>query len=398
MAVNLLSPRITQGFRNQRDNLTVRDANLIVSDLEALNNATPPSGGVQSVTGSIVDNTDPDNPVITIVLSQTLAQAQSNNGTYTKGSWVQVTEDIGGITGSADTIFPVIEGGFLAGTGWCQTFENTGMAATRMVEIDWDVTADFVSRIKEPKQGNTVTAHYSTVGLENFPFDTSTMFGVNLIDPNVCNIDVAAIVGGSTFEEYGTITLGAGTTFRGTAGQEATVTLSGTATFTGEVGANGGVTLFGTQALNWCKIGVNKNVDCSGISSTYTQTGAVIDGDVSTFVITSTDSAAVNPSVTNDIDMATFPFAGVLIVDDGANNLQTFLNFPTDHSWMVEPATGAAAVIDDYTAGGDANIYLNTLLQTATISIHGDDFEFIQFKAARNDNTKVVALLYTVTN
>lgn len=331
------------------------------------------------------------------VLSQTLAQAQSNNGTYTKGSWVQVTQDIGSITGSANTIFPVIEGGFLAGTGWCPTFENTGMAAARMVEIDWDVTANFISRIKEPIQGNTVTAHYSSVGLENFPFDTTTILQTTIIDPTVCTIDVAAIVLGATFEEFGTITLGAGTTFRGTAGQEATVTLSGTATFIGEVGANGGVTLLGTQSLTWCTICDNENVDCSGIASTYTQVGKFIGGGISTFEITSTDSAAVNPDVSGEIDMADFQFAGVLLTDDGGVNLDTFLNVPTDHYWTIEPIATTSITVDDYTTGGSANIYLNSLLQSTSVSIHGDDFEYIQFKAARNDNTKVVALLYTNT-
>jgi hypothetical protein len=330
------------------------------------------------------------------VLPQTLAQAQSNNGTYTKGSWVQVTQDIGSITGSVNTIFPVIEGGFLAGTGWCQTFRNAGMAATRMVEIDWDVTSDFISRIKEPIQGNTVTAHYSSVGLENFPFDTSTMFGVNLIDPNVCNIDVAAIVGGSTFEEYGTITLGAGTTFRGTAGQEATVTLSGTATFIGSVGDNGGVTLIGTQALNWCKIGVNKNVDCSGLVSTYTQTEAVIDGPNSTFEITSTDSAAVNPDVTGTIDMADFQFAGVLRTDDGTNNLTDYINVPTDHEWIIDPIAGSGVNVEDRTTGAAGNIWINTTALT-TVQLHGDDLEFMVFMAARNSPTQVVVKYYTNT-
>jgi hypothetical protein len=352
MAVNLLSPRITQGFRNQRDNLTVGDADLIVADLEALNNATPPSGGVQSVTGPIVDNTDPDNPVITIVLPQTLAQAQSNNGSYTKGSWVQVTEDIGGITGSADTIFPVIEGGFLAGTGWCQTFENTGMAATRMVEIDWDVTADFISRIKEPKQGNTVTAHYSTVGLENFPFDTSTILQTTIIDPTVCAIDVAAIVIGATFEEFGTITLGAGTTFRGTAGQEATVTLSGTATFIGSVGDNGGVTLLGTQALNWCKIGVNKNVDCSTLPSGYAQTGKVYEGNYSTFECAADIDINGNNRISiNNISGGDYSFCGVftkLLTTVGAEVITLLETNLTDHDYEVYTISG-----NFYLADGD---------------------------------------------
>ena len=330
------------------------------------------------------------------VLSQTLAQAQSNNGTYTKGSWVQVTEDIGSITGSADTIFPVIEGGFLAGSGWCQTFENTGMAASRMVEISWELGADFVSAIEEPIQGNTVTAFYNTSGLENFPFDTTTIKQTTIIDPFVCAIDVAAQVYAATFEGNNSIIIEAGATFSGKAGREAVVALSDTSFFTGEVGANGGVTLFGTQALNWCKIGANKNVDCSSIDSGYGQTGKVYDGDYSTFVITSTDSAAVNPDVTGTIDMADFQFAGVLRTDDGTNNLTDYINFPTDHEWMIDPIAGSGVNVEDRTTGAAGNIWINTTALT-TVQLHGDDLEFMVFMAARNSPTQVIVKYYTNT-
>lgn len=59
MSVNLQSTAIRQKPNNAVKN---NDLLPIVNDLEALNNAG--GGGVQSVTGNLVDNTDPANPVI----------------------------------------------------------------------------------------------------------------------------------------------------------------------------------------------------------------------------------------------------------------------------------------------------------------------------------------------
>jgi hypothetical protein len=65
MSVNLQSTAI-----RQKPNNAVKNSDLtpIVNDLEALNNA---GGGISSVTGNVVDNTDPLNPVITAVASVT---------------------------------------------------------------------------------------------------------------------------------------------------------------------------------------------------------------------------------------------------------------------------------------------------------------------------------------
>lgn len=292
-----------------------------------------------------------------MVLPQTVAEVQANNSTYTEGSWVKVTDNIGGLGGSSGTMFEVGPGGFIVGTGWCRTYLSGAMDNARGVWIDWDATTDFVSRIFEPKQGNTVTAFYNTAGLTGFPFDTTTIEQCTLIDPVVCSINTAAIIYGATFGASATITLGAGTTFRGTAGQEATVTLSDTATFVGEVGDNGGVTLIGTQSLTWCKVGVNKNVDCSTLPSNYTQTGKVYEGPYSTFECT--EEIDVNGltelNITNVNGTQDFSFCGIFtnLLDTGGPDLiTTFTTNQTGHRYIIYKADNTQI---DFDEGG--NIY-----------------------------------------
>ncbi len=304
-----------------------------------------------------------------IVLSQTVAEVQANNGTYTEGSWIIVSDNIGGLGGSSGTMFEVGPGGYIVGTGWCRTYFSNIMNIQTAVFIDWEPTTDFVSCIKEPLRGNTVTAFYNTAGLTGFPFDSTNIKQTTIIDPVTCSISPLSLIYAATFEGYNTITISRGCTFSGKAGREATVTLSGTtATFTGEVGANGGVTLIGTQALNWYKIFPNVNVDLTDkIRDDYSSTGGFVSQTESTLVFRQSDLDGVSEldmsTNSGDINFAYFPCAGTLAVtSDETQPLISISNFTAGRKYKIISDITSSALdltVSPFVVGG-GNIYLET--------------------------------------
>lgn len=333
---------------------------------------------------------------IALVLDQNVEDVQISEfdgGTYTPGTYVNVTENIGGLGGSSGTLFKVGNDGFLEPKGYCQTYLNGAMDDATPVYITWDVTTNFVSAIEEPTQGNRVTAFYNTAGLTGFPFDTTSIFQTTLIDPVSCTIDVAAIIKYSYFEGYNTINIAAGATHRGRVGQEATVTLGGTSIYTGLIGDNGGVTLIGTQALNWCTICANENVDCSTIDAAYTQTGKYIGGGLSTFEcsVLIDLNALTELNITQVNATEDYSFCGRFLNvqnSGGAVDIESIISNQTGHEILF--ILGHSDAISFSTGGGLQTKNGATINLTTLGSTFGVMYNDVISKFMENGNTLII--------
>ena len=278
------------------------------------------------------------------------------------------------------------------------TFQNNQMAESVYCTMWYDLTTDKINRVYEPLRNNDVSNSTNGGGnaIDQFRFNNSywldnvlvdcTFNGVTInrfLDNNMtrCTLvldDTDGIVGGNTV--LGTDVDDTPTTL--SIGTDATACSLTNCL----IGGNAVVTLTNGHKLKNCTIGAGKTVDLTNIASGYEQIGKVYDGDNSTFEVTAADNSAVNPDAGNIIDMAKFPFAGVLIVSDGTNDLDEFTNFPIDHGWQV-----VFTVLVSSIGVGVENIQanLNGVLTSASFAAGGLTGDEVWFQANKSNAGKV---------
>lgn len=194
------------------------------------------------------------------------------------------------------------------------TFQNAEMDDTIYCQMWYDLITDKIYRVFDPIKGNDVSQVDGTA-IDNFPFDNAGYESSVIAD---CTYSAGV--------ETGSFLVGC------TIGHGATVNMSSAGNFTNQ--------------FTDCVIGAGKTADFSQLESNYTQTSKVYEGDNSTFEVTPTDAAEVNPDLDNKIDMAKFQFAGILLVGDGSNDIKSFLNYPTDHGWKIKLPSTSLDVIN----------------------------------------------------
>lgn len=238
------------------------------------------------------------------------------------------------------------------------TFQNAEMDDTIYCMMWYDLITDKIYRVFDPVRGNDVSQVDGTA-IDHFPFD-NTGYKSNVIAD--CTYSAGA--------ETGSFLVGC------TIGHGATVNMSSVGNFTNQ--------------LTDCFIGAGKTADFSGLARNYSQTGKVYDGDVSTFEVTAQDAVEVDPDALNTIDMTKFPFAGVLNVDNGANDLARFSAFPLDHGWRLQALAGSAVALTVTDVG---NIKFNqffTSVSNPPFTLQENKDGFLDFRVSIQDPSNVL--------
>lgn len=264
---------------------------------------------------------------VSLTVSQAQAMAGGTPTYFTPGRRYKITDayDQGGgdmavITIVAASTTTLEDYGF-------GTFKNAAMTDAVSCQMWYDLTADKIYRIYDPVKNNDVSVSDVFTSINRFRFDDAD-FKKNVL----INVDIA-------------VALDAASEMVGCVLTDCVLRASSEFHFTN------------------CRIGAGKTVDMSNIAAGYTQSGSVYDGDRSTFTITSADSSAVNPDGSNIIDMDSFKFAGILIVDDDTNDLTSFANIPTDHEWEIRGVAGSGFALDIVDGSG---IYFNLAMPAIT--------------------------------
>lgn len=264
---------------------------------------------------------------VSLTVSQAQAMAGGTPTYFTPGRRYKITDaydqgggDLAVITIVAASTTTLEDCGF-------GTFKNAAMTDAVSCQMWYDLAADKIYRIYEPTQNNDVSVSDNFTSINRFLFDNTSW-----VDNRFVNVHV-------------------------TAGFDADSTMDGC------ILTNCEVTMDIEFHFTNCRIGSGKTVTISALTSGYTQSGSVYDGDRSTFTITSADSSDVNPDGSNIIDMDSFKFAGILIVDDGTNDLISFANIPTDHEWEIRGEVGSAVAL--YVVDG-SGIYFNVAMPAIT--------------------------------
>lgn len=285
-----------------------------------------------------------------IVLQKTVAQMQTlaaANG-FTAGQIYQITN---AYSSTAIINIKAYSTSVLEDYGF-GTFKNSVMATAIECFMWYELIQDRVDRVYDPIRNNDVKQRSGT-SILNYVFDSFNAVNNVIEDCTLIGMDSSEVLNGCYF------------------GVGSTINLSGT-----------------DFQLTNCRIGAGKTFDLSGLASDYIRNGKIYEGNISTFDIISTDSAAVNPDGNHRIFMTTFPFAGILRVDDNTNYLSNLIDFPSDHKVVIAPTTAATAlVIKDAAAVGGVNIYMET--SGTTITLNGNNSDFLEFQAFSNDATKV---------
>ena len=277
------------------------------------------------------------------------------------------------------------------------TFQNNQMAAAVYCFIWYDLATDNINRVYDPIKNNDVSN--STTGggnaIDQYKFNDADWLDNRLVDCEINGIYVNNFKNNNMTRcilnldnSGGDI---CGNTVLGTDPGDTATTLtigtdSGACYLTNcLIGGNAVITMTNAHTLKNCTIGAGKTVDLTNISSGYTQTGSVYESNRSTFTITQSDNSAVNPDSSNIIDMAQFPFAGILIVGDISNDLSRFINFPNDHKWMVISAAGDLDINDI-----GSYIFFNSVFNYASPNfIQQNKDGFVEFMAATTDASAV---------
>ncbi len=272
------------------------------------------------------------------------------------------------------------------------TFQNAAMSNPVYCQMCYDLTSDFISRFFDSVKLNDISQNIDGSGgtsLTLLPLDNTQVFDNTLIDCTIGNSNGFIIGSGS---------------FSGVYAKRATIDMINNSNISncniyGSVDL-GGVSssslntcnIYGTavlldnHTLSSCTIGAGKTVDLTNIAAGYSQTGKEYVGNVSTFEVIPADNAAVNPDGGNAINMSAFAFAGILKPDDGSNNLDTFSNFPLDHSWIIAPVTSDIIVreVD--------NIQL-LVAASSPLTISGTHKDWVSFQVCPTDATLVQTII-----
>lgn len=96
------------------------------------------------------------------------------------------------------------------------------------------------------------------------------------------------------------------------------------------------------QTMSNCSISSNKIVDLSKMANGYSQDGAVINRQGSTFFANVSDigTGSINPDGSNTIDMTNFPFLGKIIPDSDGNKLYTLTGCNEKQPLEIAPKNG----------------------------------------------------------
>jgi len=183
-------------IRTENDRVPARfgHLNVIVNAITALQEV-PPGSGIASVTGDIVDNTDPLNPIISIATDGSLTGAGNPDDklslavSYSSGTW----------TPTIDNELVIFQSGYYSVIGDIVTASFTG---TFTLEVGFS-TADFNFTVPVNPNG-TFSTEYSVVGLINLHNQNSQIVQQRIISNTLepvgnytCNARIRANANGA---------------------------------------------------------------------------------------------------------------------------------------------------------------------------------------------------------
>lgn len=357
----------------------LRDLQALISYINAL-----PGGGVAGVTGNIVDNTDPANPIVTQVqpdwdavsgLGEILnkpslpastiifadeATAQAAIGTFVtpeNGGGLYVIKDIGqaqalqnvdyqGYAISADELSPACSA----------MFQNIVMLAESIDPLPMDIEYDLATgKVKYAKYvvNNVIVHDVIQGGVANWCFTPTYNLQHDLLlnDAILLASDITSAVTNSTFGPFSVIAIDNGSTVsNATVGAEAEFTIGASTAciFSGDVGESATLIMYDTHNFTSCTLGPGKTIDLTTIPAGYTQTGKSYTDNGSTFVWGTV------------VDLA-----GATIIDTTLINGTMNLSFCG--KFIFENSSGTPAVIERITASQDHSLIFNFSFNTGNI-------------------------------
>lgn len=305
-----------------------------------------------------------------VSLTRDQARAAVLASSFTPGRQYIITNAMAQVTGvTIDCkIWLIAESTNRLATRGTGLFKNSVMAAQMPMAMDYTLNVsgsdDFIAYLYQAAFNNAMYFKDNYKSIDKFYFDTGNMYNVTWLDAIATAIADTTITN-STFGYNANITISnTASCVYSDIGALAVLSLVNTSgIFKVSVGAGATLKLLGTQSLTDCKLGNGKTLDATSIDSAYSATGKVYDGDSSTFVITSTDSAAVNPvGASGEIEMVTFKWAGVLICDDNTKPIGLISNFGNDHKIKIAPTVPMIVDFVNNTGAGTC-IVANTFLE-----------------------------------
>ena len=311
-------------------------------------------GGVSSVTGTFpIASSGGATPDISItgVYPRTYAQMQALVGTsgLIAGLTYQITNAYGGfavINIKAFSTDTLEDYGF-------GTFQNSNMSVAINCFMWYDLTSNKIYRIYDPLRNNDVK-QFTYNAIDFFVFNSNSATNNVIEDITILGMTEDDVLNGNYF-------------------------------------GNGAVINLDSHniSLTNCRVGAGKSLNLKNLISNYTADGKIYEGNVSTFEVTPNDDPSTN-IVGSTVGMANFQWAGIVQFDTGGTSLDSFTNFPTDHSWiytgMLDGTASGDITVEDKNAGG-GNINLEVSGSTIIIADTGGDY--LEFQTIASVSTEV---------
>lgn len=291
-------------------------------------------------------------------LIKTVAQMQALLGAYVPGQRYIITSpgtgqfNLGGII-----MVEAMTTNFLTTVGVAR-LRNAAMTSIMTFEAEYDVQADFFTRVREPISGQEVT-EYVNGGLAAWPFNSPTFTRTTAVDPIITYMDFDATIEDCYFDESTTLEIqNTSIIERVTTDPFAQIHAGVTdqcILSAGHIGNGGTITLTDRHSISNFYIGSLREVNLTTIAATYSQSGVRYDDHGSTFVCP--DVIDLNGLTTLDITNISgqdFSFAGIFYISTSVAT-PTVDNFTTneqDHDYMFYVDATTAAPIDFSDTGG----------------------------------------------
>lgn len=330
------------------------------------------------------------------ILTRTVAQMQALaavNGFF-PGTFYRIT-DVYGNRGAFTFLAESVNTISIAGGG---VFQNASMLASVEAFIFYDLTTDFINTFEDATNGNFVT-QLIPGAIDNIKFDTALY---NRIINCTCSGDAWYNYGNLSYNDLKLCFLAPvfGDTLAHNTADEATLAGGGEigTIYGNQVGNLASIALGGTagvgHVVSGCIIGPGKNLDLSSITASYIATNKVYIDGLSTFELTAAQYT-INPDVSRTVNLGGLLWPGILIPDDGANDLSTFSNGPTAHTVYWRPSATTITVNDTAVPviGGNIVCYVSaSILPVDGIAL---DWVSMEYNAAAGQYVTVIERIRT---
>lgn len=328
--------------------------------------------------------------------SVTAAQDSATNNNFIPGTFYKIPSP-GGFTGSFVILQAATDSTLsVSGSG---KFINDSMSAEVDATIWYDLTNNVVQRVyASPYPGfpaNDVTDYSGYGSIAMFPFDNTNFTGNVLKEVLITTINAGFFISNTLNGASNSIAIDirnsssvtSVTMQDGSSLNVGSVSTSGAANV--NIGAGAIVVLTDNHGLTNCIIGDGLQLDFTNIAAGYTPSGKYYTAEGSNFVVTSSDNADANPNGSNRLDMADFPWAGIVTIDNATNDLVDFQNYPLDHKITIN-----YTVTGDVTNAGNIRFPTNPSIGGSPLTLGGaSSSDYFIIEAAPDDPPNFVRII-----